>query len=317
MDPHGAGNDLSPYLPSTLPTRYLAAAEPGQRKNWTPWATAILVAAVINAGLLAAIVALNRHDRRRVSSELTFSWVTFRKPERPREITTLRAPLKQVKRPRRKPPPRKIRTILRPAALKPRALKPRPRVMPRLKVQPEIVPTPLRIDVQIPDIAVPDVKLSIMEVSGLTPSYDTPEIISPPVSNSEPPEQPRAEPPPGPATPPAPRPEPKREPAPPPKRASVEQRLVLDRKPIPVHMRRPRYPLAAKTKGIEGYAVIKLWIDASGRVKKVVVLESRGHPSFGAAAKAAARGWRFRPAFRYGRPVAITCTQTIRFQLSN
>jgi protein TonB len=74
-------------------------------------------------------------------------------------------------------------------------------------------------------------------------------------------------------------------------------------KPEPVFKQEIEYTAAARSEGIEGKIKLKLTVAADGSVAAVEVLTSL-EPGMDAAAQAAARLWRFRPAMRCGRPVA-------------
>lgn len=77
----------------------------------------------------------------------------------------------------------------------------------------------------------------------------------------------------------------------------------------------PEYPALAQRRGIEGHVTLRLRIDARGRVVDAVVVESEPEGVFDAAAKRAARRYRFTPARAGTRAVASTLQQTIRFEL--
>ncbi|MGH1344579.1 MAG: energy transducer TonB [Nannocystales bacterium] len=78
---------------------------------------------------------------------------------------------------------------------------------------------------------------------------------------------------------------------------------------------RPRYPRVAQRQGIEGFATVRLRIDATGRVVDAVLVTSEPAGVFDDAALAAARRYRFTPARRGGEAVETTLQQTIRFEL--
>jgi protein TonB len=59
---------------------------------------------------------------------------------------------------------------------------------------------------------------------------------------------------------------------------------------------KPVYPLAAKRRGEEGTAYVKLMVTADGRAKDVVLGQTSGSPALDEAAVAAVRLWRFVPA---------------------
>lgn len=77
----------------------------------------------------------------------------------------------------------------------------------------------------------------------------------------------------------------------------------------------PRYPPSAAARGVEGFVVVRLLIDRSGRVRRARVVRADPPGVFEEAALAALRAWRFRPARDEGRAVAVWARQTLRFEL--
>jgi TonB family protein len=78
----------------------------------------------------------------------------------------------------------------------------------------------------------------------------------------------------------------------------------------------PRYPREALESGIEGDIVLKLSIDAKGRVTHVEEIRSTEPRLFGGVAIAAARKWKIAPARDgNGDPVAAQACQMIGFRL--
>jgi protein TonB len=69
----------------------------------------------------------------------------------------------------------------------------------------------------------------------------------------------------------------------------------------------PAYPPVARDRGLEGAPVIDLWIDETGNVIDVAVVESAGAMLDGAVLEAVA-GWRFAPATLDGVPVSMRLT---------
>jgi TonB family protein len=69
----------------------------------------------------------------------------------------------------------------------------------------------------------------------------------------------------------------------------------------------PVYPPAARDRGLEGGPVIDLWIDHTGNVIDVAIVESAGAILDGAVLEAVA-GWRFAPATLGGAPVSMRLT---------
>ncbi|MEQ9497343.1 MAG: energy transducer TonB [Deltaproteobacteria bacterium] len=77
----------------------------------------------------------------------------------------------------------------------------------------------------------------------------------------------------------------------------------------------PRYPSAARRRGIEGEVVMRLRLDADGRVVDVVVVSATPEGVFESAAVAAVRRYVFRPAQLDGKPLASTIEQRMVFRL--
>ncbi len=82
----------------------------------------------------------------------------------------------------------------------------------------------------------------------------------------------------------------------------VRQRAPLD------------YPPRARTKEIEGYVVMSLLIDDTGRVETVKVIEASPTGIFEEAAIRSVRHWLFEPARYEGENVQSWANQTIRFE---
>ncbi len=75
------------------------------------------------------------------------------------------------------------------------------------------------------------------------------------------------------------------------------------------------YPRRAKAKDIEGYVVISLLIDKSGKVSTAKVIESEPVGIFEKKALQAIKSWLFEPARYKGKAVDSWANQTIRFEL--
>jgi len=77
----------------------------------------------------------------------------------------------------------------------------------------------------------------------------------------------------------------------------------------------PDYPEAARRRGIEGLVLLEAVLDAEGRVAHDIAV-LRSVPDLDAAAVAALRRWRFRPARdETGRAVPVILEVPIRFVL--
>ena len=78
----------------------------------------------------------------------------------------------------------------------------------------------------------------------------------------------------------------------------------------------PKYPRMAQRLGVEGSVLLRLAIDASGKLTSVEVLNGAGN-GFDEEAVQAVKRSTFAPAVRNGRPVRCLALLKIRFQLSS
>jgi len=78
----------------------------------------------------------------------------------------------------------------------------------------------------------------------------------------------------------------------------------------------PTYPKAAFDQGLSGKVVLRVEVDASGKVGNVRVLSSTPAGVFDAASVAAAKGWTFQPARRNGTAVASALKIPMTFELN-
>lgn len=77
----------------------------------------------------------------------------------------------------------------------------------------------------------------------------------------------------------------------------------------------PAYPLMARRLGETGTVVLRVELDETGRVGAAQVLASSGFNRLDAAALAAVKSWRCRPAQRGGQAVRAVATQPFNFTL--
>jgi len=98
----------------------------------------------------------------------------------------------------------------------------------------------------------------------------------------------------------------------------VEERCTEEpSKPEPVFKTDIEYTAAARAEGIEGKLKLKVVVDADGAVISVQILSSVS-PELDAAAVAAVKHWRFKPAMACGKPVAGgTYVLARRFELGD
>jgi protein TonB len=78
----------------------------------------------------------------------------------------------------------------------------------------------------------------------------------------------------------------------------------------------PRYPAAARRRGIEGEVLVEVRVGADGAPAGVEILRSSGSALLDAAAVEALERWRFEPARSGGRPVAGTVEIPVTFKLT-
>lgn len=90
----------------------------------------------------------------------------------------------------------------------------------------------------------------------------------------------------------------------------------VDVPPKPKQQSELEYPPGAKAKGVTGYVILNLLIDASGSVDQVKVLEASPSGVFEEVAVSGVRRWRFEPAQYEGKKVRVWAKQKIRFDLS-
>ncbi len=86
-------------------------------------------------------------------------------------------------------------------------------------------------------------------------------------------------------------------------------------RPMGGYQVRPRYPEAARQRGIEGTVLLKVWVTEQGRVEAVEVSRSAGYQDLDQAAMEAVRRWRFEPARRGREPVAVWVLIPVEFKL--
>jgi TonB family protein len=94
-----------------------------------------------------------------------------------------------------------------------------------------------------------------------------------------------------------------------------DQKVAYDQPPEPTKQVTPKYPREASSKGIEGTVWTQVWIDAAGTVTKAAVTKSDAKV-FDQPAIDAAMKWKFKPARKGGKPIAVSVTVPFRFKLS-
>jgi protein TonB len=77
----------------------------------------------------------------------------------------------------------------------------------------------------------------------------------------------------------------------------------------------PAYPVAARYDGAEGRVLLRVRVDAEGRVQGIEIVATSGHPILDRAATEAVRRWRFAPARAGGTTVPGEIDVPIQFRL--
>lgn len=100
---------------------------------------------------------------------------------------------------------------------------------------------------------------------------------------------------------------------------TLQQPVLVSAVPDPSRLRdfQPAYPPAMIRAQREGYATVKVWISASGRVEQVELVDTNDSAFWKATRDQALKHWRFRPAKRDGEAVASERLMTVRFRLAD
>ena len=88
----------------------------------------------------------------------------------------------------------------------------------------------------------------------------------------------------------------------------------VDVNPVPVKTPPPDYPYDLKRQGVSGVVAVATVVDETGAVTSCSVTKS-SNVEFEAAALAAVRRWKFKPAQKDGVPVKMRVTIPIRFNI--
>jgi TonB family protein len=97
--------------------------------------------------------------------------------------------------------------------------------------------------------------------------------------------------------------------------ASAES--TADQPPVAINPVTPMsYPPALLEQGIEGRVLLRLYVDARGKLipDSTRLAESSGYPALDSAALSGARALRFSPALRNGRAIAAPFLQPVHFR---
>jgi TonB family protein len=92
---------------------------------------------------------------------------------------------------------------------------------------------------------------------------------------------------------------------------------TADQPPVAINPVTPMsYPPALLEQGIEGRVLLRLYVDAQGKLipDSTRLAESSGYPALDSAALSGAPGLRFSPALRNGRAIAAPFLQPVHFR---
>jgi protein TonB len=91
--------------------------------------------------------------------------------------------------------------------------------------------------------------------------------------------------------------------------------LTVQPEPIDTEIPKGEYPQAALDAGFEGSVILKIVIDATGKVRRAVVVKDPGYGLGAAAVKSALHHFRFKPGEVNGKPAATEWTFTVTYEL--
>jgi len=89
----------------------------------------------------------------------------------------------------------------------------------------------------------------------------------------------------------------------------------VDEGPVRLLCPRPVYPPSARRRGLTGRVVVTFTVNERGEVKDPEVVESQGGSLFERSVLSVLGSWRFKPARKGNRPVAVRCRITFTFRL--
>lgn len=90
----------------------------------------------------------------------------------------------------------------------------------------------------------------------------------------------------------------------------------FDEAPVPVKTVPPEYPDKLKRDGVSGVVSLMVTVTEDGKVTEASVAKST-HRDFEEPAIAAVKQWRFKPAKKDGKPVALTIRLPLQFAVKD
>ncbi|MBP2638343.1 MAG: hypothetical protein H6Q72_4250 [Firmicutes bacterium] len=89
----------------------------------------------------------------------------------------------------------------------------------------------------------------------------------------------------------------------------------VDSRAYAVYKPKPVYPSEARLNHWEGRVIVRVLVDASGHVADARVAQSSGYAELDQAAVEGVYRWRYKPAYRAGRPVSESRNALVNFDL--
>jgi len=96
---------------------------------------------------------------------------------------------------------------------------------------------------------------------------------------------------------------------------SIFEIFDVDRAPQPLVRLKPLYPAHARMRRIEGSVKVEFTVTVDGNTENITVISAGPAQTFDRAAIRAIKRWRFSPAMREGKPVAVRVLQNIKFEI--
>ncbi len=94
--------------------------------------------------------------------------------------------------------------------------------------------------------------------------------------------------------------------------AAFAQESTFDEPPMPTKTVPPTYPNTLKSEGVSGMVTVSLTVDENGNVANAVVKKST-RAEFEKPAIDAVSRWKFEPAKKDGKPVAVQVVVPVKF----
>lgn len=95
----------------------------------------------------------------------------------------------------------------------------------------------------------------------------------------------------------------------------IHESAIVEARPMYLQNPKPRYPIAAKRRGMQGTVILEVLVDVKGKTREIHVLVSSGYPLLDKEALRTVKKWLFAVGRRGGEKTAMWVKVPIRFQL--